>query len=278
MAMEEKTRGQEPPNSESKSKSITKSNGKTKKGGNDRMNDPMQKAFARSISSFFTWYMSEYPKLLIQRGKTIKELTNAYRKTSISSHLQGSLSSVGQRGASAFLMFYGQNYISTKMGTPTEIPMVNAGLSGFVSGGLSSLVHTIFEPMKIRLEKKVAAGHSPLSINQGIKIYTRSLKPMFWRHALFDGTFFATSSLVQDHSYSIQFAVSAFMASCANLTHDVWKTKLIRSLPYRVTYLMILRNMTFREYSKQLIWKSFDLSTNWFITGLIFSSLFAKQS
>lgn len=236
--------------------------------------EPLQKATARGVSSFFTWYLSEYPKLLIQRGDNVKEMVKSYRRTSLSGHLQGSLSSMSQRGASAFLMFYGQQYVSTNIvGSPTNIQMIDAGLSGFVSGGFSSFVHTIFEPIKIRIEKKGV----PFSINHGIKIYTRSLIPMFWRHAIFDGVFFATNNLIQDQPYSIQFAVSAFMASCANLTHDVWKTKLIRSLPHRVTYFMILRNMTFREYNKQLLWKAFDLSTNWFMTGLFFSCFFLKE-
>lgn len=232
-----------------------------------------KKAAARSVSSFFTWYCGEYPKLLIQSGKDASQVMKAYRETEWTSHLRGSLSSASQRGASAFLMFYGNHYVSNSLGQPTDIAVVNAGMSGFISGGLSSFVHTVFEPLKIRLERQAFSKSWQYSMN----IYYRSLIPMFWRHALFDAAFFATNAAVKDQPYSIQFGISAFIASCVNLTHDVWKTKFIKALPRRISYLMVIQNMTFREYGKQLFFKSIDLGTNWFLTGLVLSSMYPRE-
>ncbi len=229
--------------------------------------EAFKKAGARAIASSFTWFLTEYPKLIAQSGKVpLSELISIYKNTSLKNHIRGSLSAAAQRGSSACIMFYGQYYITTAMNKPTESAALNAGLAGFLSGGASSLIHTVFEPMKIR--------HEGFKFN----VYVRALVPMFWRHGLFDATFFAMNSTLKDYSYATQFAVSALAASCVNLSHDLWKTQLIKALPTRVKYISVLRDLTLREYGKQMVMKSLDLGMNWWLTGLLYQKVFVNKA
>ena len=100
---------------------------------------------------------------------------------------------------------------------------------------------------------------------------------MLWRHGLFDMGFFFTTALTKDQPYSIQFAASALSASVCNLTHDVWKTKLLVALPKRVKYMEVIRMFGTKEWSKQFVVKSMDLGANWFVTGLVYQYLFTKK-
>lgn len=232
----------------------------------DPAEEALKKAVARSIASTGTWFVSEYPKLIIQSGSTSAGNTfKIYAATAPLDHLRGALSSAAQRGSSACIMFYGQFVVTEALGSPLKSDVANAGLAGFFSGGASSLIHTIFEPIKIR--------------HEGFRfdVYSRALLPMFWRHALFDMSFFASNAAIQDQSHSVQFCLSALAASCANLTHDVWKTRLIKALPARLPYHVVLKEMMGREYFRQLAWKSVDLGTNWFATGALYSNLFQKK-
>ena len=153
---------------------------------------PWHKAMTRSMASFGTWFVSEYPKLILQQQQAATKGVNkfplvsalrTYQSTSAANHFRGALSSAAQRGSSACIMFYGQSYISHSLlytlqkeknepPTPGTVAMT-AGLAGLLGGGASSLIHTLFEPIKIR--------HEPLTAN----IYRASLWPMMWRHALF---------------------------------------------------------------------------------------------
>jgi len=226
--------------------------------------EAFNKAYARAASSSITWFITEYPKLITQQNgaKPLAEMLAIYRNTSIKNHLRGSLTAAAQRGSSTALMFYGQYYIITAMNKPTEYAVVNAGLAGFLSGGVSSFVHSAFEPLKIR--------------HEGFKfsVYKKAIVPMFWRHGLFDATFFAMNTLLKDYSYPTQFAVSALAASCVNLPHDLWKTQLIKALPARVRFMDVLRSLTMSEYSKQMLAKCADLGVNWGMTGLLYQSVF----
>jgi hypothetical protein len=163
-------------------------------------------------------------------------------------------------------MFYGQYYISNILNKPTEYAAVNAGMAGFVSGGASAFVHTIFEPLKIR--------HS-----EGFRLdtYRKALVPMFFRHALFDMYFFTSVACMPDYSYPVQFAVSALGASLINLPHDLWKTQLIQALPARVRFITVLRSLTLKEYAKQMFMKSADLGMNWGLTGFLYEQLFVNK-
>ena len=227
--------------------------------------EAIRKACCRAVASGFTWFITEYPKLLIQSGNgtTLAQSFAIYKKTPITSHLRGAFSSAAQRGSSTCIMFYGQYYIAATLGKPTEYAAVNAGIAGFISGGVSSFVHTIFEPMKIR--------HG-----EGIKwsVYRKAIVPMFWRHALFDMSFFSCGTLLKEHPYSTQFAVSALVASSVNLFHDLWKTQLIKALPKRVKFLTVLSGLTPKEYMKQMAWKSMDLGANWWLMGFMYQRLF----
>ena len=185
--------------------------------------------------------------------------------TSIHHHLRGAMSSAAQRGSSALIMFYGQAYISRAIYGQENAPnWWSAGAAGFLGGGISSLVHTIFEPIKIR--------HEPMSL----RVYQASLWPMMWRHALFDGTFFATSTVLHDCSYATQFGISALAASTVNLTHDLWKTQFIKALPLRLRWITVVRSLTFSSFQQQLGMKATDLGFNWWLTGLLYAFLFSK--
>lgn len=225
--------------------------------------EALNKAGCRTAASFCTWFLTEYPKLIIQGGdKTLANSFVVYRNTSFINHFRGAFSSAAQRGSSACIMFYGQYYISSVLGKPTESTTINSGIAGFISGGASSFIHTIFEPMKIR--------HESIKWN----IYKKAIVPMFWRHALFDMTFFSCGTLLKDKPYSTQFAVSALAASCVNLFHDLWKTQLIASLPKRVKFVAVVRGLTPSEYIKQMAWKSLDLGANWWFMGFLYQRAF----
>ena len=251
---------------------------------------PWKKAAARSIASFGTWFCTEYPKLIVQQqqqqqhsksggGKTgnLLILLNSfhiYKNTPFKNHWRGALSSAGQRGSSAWIMFYGQAFISQTIyhgpdTTSGAIPWWTAGLAGVFGGGISSLVHSLFEPIKIR--------HEPLSW----RVYSASLWPMMWRHALFDGTFFATSSLLETNyslSHATQFGLSALVASTVNLSHDVWKTQYIKALPKRLQWLTVVRSLSWASFRQQLAVKGADLGFNWWLTGLLYGYLFVSSS
>ncbi|KAG7351951.1 hypothetical protein IV203_007999 [Nitzschia inconspicua] len=141
---------------------------------------PWQTAVTRSLASFGTWFVTEHPKLILQQQRNhhskhpLLGTLDVYKAISLRDHLRGASSS-------AMIMFYGQYYIFHMIYGDTKSPTwLSSGIAGFLGGGVSSLVHTIFEPMKIR--------HQRISWN----VYRASLWPMMWRHALFDGTFFAT--------------------------------------------------------------------------------------
>jgi hypothetical protein len=211
--------------------------------------------------------VTEYPKLLFQQQQrhptpAISSL-RLYRETPWNSHVRGAMSSFAQRGSSAFIMFYGQATISKAIPGGSRMPdWWSAGMAGFLGGGLSAFVHTLFEPVKIR--------YSGLTW----PVYCASLWPMMWRHALFDGTFFATSACLYDRSYATQFGVSALAASTVNLTHDVWKTQFIRALPARVRWMTVIQGLTLKSFKQQLVIKAADLGFNWWVTGLLFAYLF----
>ncbi|CAB9519138.1 expressed unknown protein [Seminavis robusta] len=229
---------------------------------------PWRKALTRSVASAGTWFVTEYPKLIFQRQQgqahPIQSSIQIYRQTPWNHHLRGAVSSAAQRGSSAFLMFYGQAAISNAIfGTTTNSSWLSSGLAGFLGGGVSAVVHTLFEPLKIRHDQRLTWS-----------IYKASLRPMMWRHALFDGTFFATTSLLQEYSYATQFGVSALAASTVNLTHDVWKTQFIRALPKRVRWITVVQGMTSTCFRQQLVVKAADLGFNWWVTGLLFAALF----
>jgi len=226
--------------------------------------EALNKAQSRALASAGTWFITEYPKLLIQ-SRPFSTTWEAYRSTSIQHHLRGASLSAFQRGSSAYIMFYGQSWIAKVLGSPTSNATANAGIAGFISGGASSLVHTIFEPMKIKHE------------SFRFDVYSKALVPMFWRHALFDTAFFASNAALIDQPYSVQFGVSALAASCVNLTHDVWKTRFIQALPKRLAFVTVLRELSTVEYAKQLCWKSIDLGANWFATGVVYSHFFALR-
>jgi len=226
--------------------------------------EAFNKAQSRALASAGTWFITEYPKLLVQ-SRPFSTTWEAYRSTSVGHHIRGASLSALQRGSSACIMFYGQSWIANVLGSPTSSATANAGLAGFISGGASSFVHTIFEPMKIRQE------------SFSFDVYRKSLVPMFWRHALFDTAFFATNAALIDQAYSVQFGVSALVASCVNLIHDVWKTRVIQGLPKRLSFVTVLRSLSTVEYTKQLCWKSIDLGANWFATGVLYSHLFATS-
>jgi hypothetical protein len=232
---------------------------------------PWRKALTRSVASFGTWFVTEHPKLILQQQRQshsrhpLLTTVDIYRKTPWNHHLRGATSSAAQRGSSALIMFYGQAYISrTLYGAEVAPSWWSAGMAGFLGGGISSLVHTIFEPIKIR--------HQPMSW----AVYQASLWPMMWRHALFDGTFFATSTLLHDSSYATQFGISALAASTVNLTHDLWKTQFIQALPQRMKWLTVVRGLNFASFQQQLIMKATDLGFNWWVTGLLYAYFFAN--
>jgi hypothetical protein len=251
---------------------------------------PWRKAMARSLASCGTWFVTEYPKLIYQQQQQHDHNTSkqkhplvttydVYMKTSPSNHLKGATSSAAQRGSSALIMFYGQAYIlqgiNFVMGQQDDTSrlkqIATSGLAGFLSGGVSSLVHTLFEPIKIR--------HEPLSWN----IYKKSLWPMMWRHALFDGAFFATSTAFDDHtkySYATQFGVAALVASTVNLTHDVWKTRFIQAIPSRLKWIAIAKPLIMssgKQFRQQLYVKAADLGFNWWFTGFLYALLFTHK-
>lgn len=271
---------------------------------------PWHKAMTRSMASFGTWFVSEYPKLILQQQQAatkgvnkfpLVSALNTYQSTSASNHFRGALSSAAQRGSSACIMFYGQSYISHSLlytlqkeknepPTPGTVAMT-AGLAGLLGGGASSLIHTLFEPIKIR--------HEPLTAN----IYRASLWPMMWRHALFDGTFFATSACLEQYNqnpqnsyqfgYATIFGVSALCASTINLTHDLWKTQYIQALPSsspssssslqqqlapRLKWRTVVQSLTRQTFRQQWTMKAFDLGFNWWVTGLLYAALFATTA
>ena len=232
--------------------------------------EALRKAGARTIASSMTWFLTEYPKLIFQSAGngSFSQTYAIFQKTPLRSHLRGSFSSAAQRGSSACIMFYGQYYIANLLNKPTEYVAVNAGIAGFVSGGASSLIHTVFEPMKIRHGEGFR-----------LPVYTKALVPMFFRHALFDMYFFTSISVLQDYTSSpaIQFAMSALGASIVNLPHDLWKTQLIQSLPARVKFITVLRSLTLKEYSRQMFMKSADLGMNWGMTGFLYSQIWKKS-
>lgn len=166
---------------------------------------PWKTAATRAIASSGTWLITEYPKLILQQQRRhhfnhpLLATLDVYKATPFRDHLRGAVSSSCQSGSLALIMFYGQRYISHIMiqTNSTESTWNSSGMAGFLGGGVSSLVHTIFEPMKIRHER----------ISQ--PLYSASLWPMMWRHALFDGTFVATSTYLKTHydhvSYATQF-------------------------------------------------------------------------
>ncbi|KAJ1386989.1 hypothetical protein B484DRAFT_459899 [Ochromonadaceae sp. CCMP2298] len=234
-------------------------------GGGEEM-EVLRKASSRALASSLTWFGTEYPKLIIQSGNTTAQAIAIYKNTAFTSHLRGAVSSAAQRGSSACIMFYGQSYIEAAMGKPTEYAVVNAGMAGFISGGLSSFVHSIFEPLKIRHGEGFR-----------LSVYKKALVPMMWRHALFDMSFFSCGALLADKPYSTRFAVSALVASSINLFHDLWKTQLIKALPKRVKFITVLRSLTPAEYFKQMAYKSFDLGANWWLMGFIYEQLFADH-
>lgn len=232
---------------------------------------PWRKALTRSIASFGTWFVTEYPKLILQQQRQshskhpLLKTLDIYKATPMNHHLRGAMSSAAQRGSSALIMFYGQAYISRSIYGRDKAPnWWSAGIAGFLGGSISSLVHTLFEPIKIR--------HEPMSL----RLYRASLWPMMWRHGLFDGTFFATSTLLEDCSYATQFGVSALAASTVNLTHDLWKTQFIRALPQRLRWITVVQGLTPTSFQQQLLVKASDLGINWWLTGLLYASLFAN--
>lgn len=242
---------------------------------------PWQTASTRSLASFGTWFVTEYPKLILQQQHhhhskhPLLATIDVYRATPFRDHLRGAASSACQRGSSAWIMFYGQSYISHAIyGDAANRTWWSAGMAGFLGGGTSSLVHTIFEPMKIR--------HETISWH----VYRASLWPMMWRHALFDGTFFATSTYLQTHyshvSYATQFGVAALAASTINLTHDLWKTQYIREwsqqMPHRgLKWITVVRGLSLRAFGQQLGIKSSDLGFNWWVTGLLYAAIFVPE-
>jgi hypothetical protein len=232
---------------------------------------PWSKALSRAIASSGTWFVTEYPKLLFQQQQRhptpLISSLQIYRQTPWNNHVRGVLASFAQRGTSAFIMFYGQATISKAIhqhdGHGSHVPeWRSAGMAGFLGGGISALVHTLFEPIKIR--------HAVLTR----PVYLASLWPMMWRHALFDGTFFATNACLYDRSYATQFGVSALAASTVNLTHDVWKTQFIQALPSRLRWMTVIQGLTLKSFQQQLVIKAADLGFNWWVTGLLFSYLF----
>ena len=220
---------------------------------------PWQKALTRSIASFGTWFITEYPKLIFQEQQGLHskhplvDTFRVYRATPFRNHLKGATSSACQRGSSALIMFYGQSYISKMInGDSSAHTWWSSGMAGFLGGGVSSLVHTLFEPIKIR--------HEPITWH----VYKASLWPMMWRHALFDGTFFATTTYLQTHhnhvSYATQFGVAALAASTVNLTSDLWKTQFIRQLPLlpgkcnpRLKWITVVQNLNMKSFQQQLV-------------------------
>ena len=268
--------------------SVSNENNKKTKSNNENSDtgaeSPWSKAAARSMASLGTWFATEYPKLIFQQQKQSKsrhplvETLHIYRNTCFSNHVRGATSSAAQRGSSALIMFYGQHYIlgclSVKNGNSfsqqTATSWYSAGLAGFLSGGASSLIHTLFEPIKIR--------HEPLTWN----IYRASLLPMAWRHALFDSTFFAASTALEQSdypfSYATQFGLSALAASTVNLTHDLWKTQFIRDLPNRqLKWMAVVKSLSVRSFRQQLYAKAADLGLNWWFTGFLYALLFASS-
>jgi hypothetical protein len=255
--------------------SISKTSVDTKTVGDA---SPWQTALTRSVASFGTWFITEYPKLILQQQQShhakhpFVATLNVYRSTPFRDHLRGAASSACQRGSSAWIMFYGQSYISNIISDGAENrTWWSSGMAGFLGGGISSLVHTVFEPMKIR--------HESITWN----VYRASLWPMMWRHALFDGTFFATSTSLQTHyhhaSYATQFGVAALAASTVNLTHDLWKTQFIQQWTshHRLKWITVVRGLTSQSFGQQLGMKASDLGFNWFVTGLLYAAMFAPN-
>lgn len=270
-----------------------------------------RKALTRSMASAATWFVTEYPKLIFQQQqqtqqqhdhhhRTTKSIFGStlqiYSETPWKNHVRGALSSAAQRGSSAYIMFYGQATISNLIMPKNknnndqqqqQSTWYYAGIAGLIGGGLSALVHTLFEPIKIRQE--------PLTW----PVYRASLWPMAWRHALFDGTFFASCALLQQQgkdyhfSYAMQFGISALAASTVNLTHDVWKTQFIQALPCvsspleqqnqrqreqqqqrPIKWITVVRSLTVTSFRQQLLVKAIDLGFNWWATGLLYAYLF----
>ena len=246
---------------------------------------PWKKAATRSMASFGTWFCTEYPKLILQQQQQHRHSNSKspllvksfqiYKATPWQHHLKGAVSSAGQRGSSAWIMFYGQAFISQSLyhdqdRNGQQPPWWTAGIAGALGGGISSLVHSIFEPIKIR--------HEPFSW----RIYKASVWPMMWRHALFDGTFFATSTLMDSSeqysfSYATQFGLSALAASAVNLTHDLWKTQYIRALPRRLKWVTVVQSLSRKSFRQQLVVKAADLGFNWWVTGLLYAYLFVNN-
>jgi hypothetical protein len=111
---------------------------------------------------------------------------------------------------------------------------------------------------------------------------------MMWRHALFDGAFFATSTYIQTQhnhvSNAAQFGIAALAASMVNLTSDLWKTRFIRQLPLlpgrwnpRLKWITVVQGLTFTSFRRQLMMKGLDLGFNWWLTGLLYAFLFANS-
>lgn len=73
--------------------------------------------------------------------------------------------------------------------------------------------------------------------------------------------------------------VAPLAASAVNLTHDLWKTQFIRTWsPHRrLQWIAVVRGLTIKSFGQQLGIKATDLGFNWWLTGLLYASIFTAD-
>lgn len=187
----------------------------------------------------------------------MKDSLKSVLKLSISSHGYGMISSSVQRGSSAYVMFYAQSKFTNITCGLTRRKEFDEGIAGFLSGVTSSPFHTYWELIKV-------TGKFPCSNS-----FLRSLKPMMFRHGVFDCIFFTVNKSLEGQHSSLRFAISAATASFVNLMFDVWKTRQMEQFPKKVDLTSILKSFTVRSYFSNYFIKGIDLSFNWFIVGIL---------
>lgn len=213
-------------------------------------------------------------------SSSVRDVKERFVSLPMKHHLLGVISSSMQRGGSAFLMFYSQSHVHQVTKGMTGYNNCDHAMAGALSGLLSAPFHTYWELIKVR-------GAIPNTIQS----YLVCLRPMLWRHSVFDGTFFGVNAFVSDvqqrqmqeenssypSSSGFRFALSAASASFANLWFDVWKTRQMKAYPKRVhlyrSILVPMHMMTKSFWSNYLV-KGTDLSVNWFVVGCIKDYLF----
>jgi hypothetical protein len=234
-----------------------------KNKSNDTDNEASINAKSRFFASGITWPV-EKSKLLYQGGVPARKLLPIFSSLSFSHQITGIASSCIQRGVSAWIMFDLQRRIKSSTDKVTPFPVINDGIAGALAGTISAPFHTFWELLKV-------TGRIFT-----IQSYFVALKPMLFRHGVFDMSFFATTKYFENESSSVKFALAAAFASFSNLLFDVWKTQQMEQFPKRVDFKSVLKELASRRYGSNYLMKGTDLSVNWFVVGIIKDHFFSN--